>query len=510
VPFPLAVAGTAVLQELAQTYVVVAGGMPWPARSLAFAAFPSLLAASCELGAYGLSFLAALSSAWVSGLPAAVLPSPYRRFHAQRLALMAIPIVVLVGAATLRGGLRIAAVDARVASGETVVTRPLVIVQANVAQSLKHAHRAEGGDDPAAEILARHVRLTREALEDLRDHRQQPVAVLWPETMIPYPFLAPALADRFPAEWRSESNVITHLRSAVPPDLEDSARFLVGANYFFRRGDADHDRLFDYASADSLFFVDPSQAQGDPPEPDPSLPSWKPPWEVADASRHDKVVLVPGGEYMPGSSLWPALDRVRRLVGDIPEITPGDPDQPPFLLTTAPPSKPGRDPRRVLAGTVICFEIAFPARCRAWRREGATVLLNAGNYGWFGDTGMPAQVLALAKLRATELNVTVAIAGNTGPSAIVDPAGRVTAEVETGGHRQFVEGRCAGPLWSDSSYATTYSIVGDWPWLGLGVALVGWALLRRRNGGDTPVTDLSTPPSDAPETGAGGAAPPGK
>src|SRR5207244_1074312 len=144
-----------------------------------------------------------------------------------------------------------------------------------------------------------------------------------------------------------------------------------------------------------------------------------------------------------------------------PEITPGASDQPPFLLTMAPPAKPGLENRKVLAGTVICFEIAFPARCRAWRREGATVLLNAGNYGWFGDTGMPAQILALGRLRALELNVTVAIAGNTGPSAIIDPAGRVVAQVVRDGKTQFVEGSCEGPLWSDSGYATTYTIVGD-------------------------------------------------
>jgi apolipoprotein N-acyltransferase len=161
----------------------------------------------------------------------------------------------------------------------------------------------------------------------------------------------------------------------------------------------------------------------------------------------------------------------------------------------------------VLAGTVICFEIAFPARCRTWRREGATVLLNAGNYGWFGDTGMPAQVLALGKLRATELNVTVAIAGNTGPSAIIDPAGRVTSQVVRDGKSQFVEGWCEGPLWSDPGYATTYSIVGEWPWVVLGAGLVAWAFARRRRGGDTPMTDVSTPQKPLEPLDTGGVEP---
>jgi apolipoprotein N-acyltransferase len=504
IAFPLAVGATAVLQETFQAYVVVAGGMPWPARSLAFPAFGAISAASCELGAYGLSFFAAATSAWFSGLPAALRRSPYRRLLVERLAVAAIPLVLLGGAAWLRGALRVSAVDARIASGEALETRPLVIVQGNVAQSLKHAKPSPGREDPAAEVLATHVRLTRAALEDLRDHRRVPLAVLWPETMIPYPFLDPRLAAKFPDVWRSESNVITHLAGAVPEEMAGSVRYLVGANYYFRGKSGDPAQWFEHSSSDSLFFVDPSQASAEPPTPDPTLPTWTPPWEMPDVSRHDKVVLVPGGEYMPGASILPALDRVRSLVGDIPEITPGDPDQKPFLLAIAPPSKPGRENRRVLAGTVICFEIAFPARCRAWRREGATVLLNAGNYGWFGDTGMPAQVTALGRLRAQELGVTVAIAGNTGPSQILDPAGRVTAEVVRDGRTQFVEGWCAGPLWSDAGYETTYTIVGDWPWLVLGAGLVALALARGRSRGDRPVTDTSPPSSAPPDVATGG------
>lgn len=488
-PFPLAVALTAVLQEMAQAYLVVESGMPWPCRSLAFTAWESLTAASAQLGAYGLSFLAAMTSAWVSGLPTAVKPSPYRALHAARLVGAAIPIALLFGAAAFFGGLRVAAVDARIASGETITTRPLVIVQANVAQALKNARRAEGEENPSAAILSRHVRLTREALEWMRDHRTDALAVLWPETMIPYPFLDPALADRFPKTWESESNVVGHLKSAVPEGM--SSRFLVGVNHYFRGRTGDHDDLYDYDSHDSLFLFDADRAAETPPTPDPSVPTWIPPWE-AQNGRHDKVVLVPWGEYTPLGRVFPPLSKVREMVSSIPEITPGGDDQKPFLLGYGPPARPGLESRKVLAGTVICFEIAFPARCRAWRRAGATVLLNAGNYGWFGDTGMPAQVLALAKLRATELNVSVAIAGNTGPSAIVDPAGRVRAQVERDGRTQFVPGWCQGPLWADPGYVTTYAFVGDVPWLAGGVALVAWALVRGRpNGRDKTVTVVS-------------------
>ena len=475
VPFPLAVGVSAVLQEISQTVLVVHSGMPWPNRSLAFTAWPPLLCAACELGAYGLSFLAAVTSAWVSGLPAAIRPSPWRREHVRRLMAAAIPILLLLGAAAARGALRISSLDGRLASHEAFRTQDLVLVQGNVPQALKHAPRE------ADKILERHEQLSLEALEWFQNHRQVPLAVLWPETMVPYPFMEPALATRSPElweDWRSEWNVIWHVKHrASPPGFP--VRFLLGVNYWFRGRTGDHDHLYDYDSRDSLLYVDPASHVDEPQTPDPNDPAWLPVWQLPDG-RHDKVVLVPWGEYTPGGDALPFLRHGRDLVSVIPEITPGDWDQPPFRLAEGPPASPGLANRPVLAGTVICFELAFPARCRAWRQAGATVLLNAGNYGWFGDTGMPAQVTALARLRAVELAMTVAIAGNTGPTSIIDPAGRTLAEVEKGGKTQFVEGWCSGPLVCDPGYRTTYSLLGDYPWYLAAVLLFGWALFRAR------------------------------
>jgi apolipoprotein N-acyltransferase len=138
------------------------------------------------------------------------------------------------------------------------------------------------------------------------------------------------------------------------------------------------------------------------------------------------------------------------------------------------------------------------------------VLLNAGNYGWFGDTGMPAQVLAMAKLRAAELNVTFVVAGNTGPTAIVDPAGRVRTQVarEGDGKTQFVEGVISGPVWSDDGYTTTYTMVGDWPWGILGAGLFPWvALVGRRRARHRSVTGDSASAPDFDVNRPAGAAP---
>nr|MCH9684990.1 hypothetical protein [Deltaproteobacteria bacterium] len=48
------------------------------------------------------------------------------------------------------------------------------------------------------------------------------------------------------------------------------------------------------------------------------------------------------------------------------------------------------------------FELAFAKRCRELREQGAHVLLNPANYGWFGETTFRAQIRAVARLRSAE------------------------------------------------------------------------------------------------------------
>jgi len=490
VPWLLAVPVTAVLQEMSQTVVMGTTGMPWPCRSLAFAAWPSFVGAASMLGAYGLSFLAALVSAWAAGLPSLRLSDGFRVDRARRLIGTGVVVAALVGLAGLRGAARIAEVDARIASGAAVRTKPLVLVQGNVPQSLKNA-RTETRS--AEKIFEDHLRLTRDALLDLADHREEPLAVLWPETMIPWPFIDPALASKFPEMWESEFNVVSRIREVVPAGMP--ARFLLGVNHYFVGRAGPQAELFRHDTTDSLVHVDLDRVPPTLPIPDPTVPGWRPPWELSPG-RHDKVVLVPWGEFTPGGELLPPLRRLRDAISIIPEITPGDPAVKPFFLDYARPAWPGGRNREVLAGTIICFEIAFPARCRAWRAQGASVLLNAANYAWYGDTQMPAQVMALGKLRAAELAVAVAIAGNTGPTAILDPAGRVTAQVVAKGRTQFEEGAIAGPLVVDPDHRTLYSRVGDLPFLLAGALLLMVAMLRRRRGGVAPAAGPLAAPSE--------------
>jgi len=82
-------------------------------------------------------------------------------------------------------------------------------------------------------------------------------------------------------------------------------------------------------------------------------------------------------------------------------------------------------------GVLICYESSYPEGSRAFRREGADVLLNITNDAWYGREPLYARTTALWQhpahmvMRAIENRVGVARAANTGISLFVDPVGHV-------------------------------------------------------------------------------------
>jgi apolipoprotein N-acyltransferase len=80
---------------------------------------------------------------------------------------------------------------------------------------------------------------------------------------------------------------------------------------------------------------------------------------------------------------------------------------------------------------LICYESTYPEGARAFRREGADVLVNVTNDAWYGREPLYARTTALWQhpahmvMRAIENRMGVARAANTGISLFVDPVGRV-------------------------------------------------------------------------------------
>jgi apolipoprotein N-acyltransferase len=136
--------------------------------------------------------------------------------------------------------------------------------------------------------------------------------------------------------------------------------------------------------------------------------------------RHDKVRLVPFGEFLPFPAILEPLG-IRQLARLPQGFSEGAADR----LVVAPGL-----PR--FAG-FICYEAVFP---RSFPREQVPELLvNVTNDAWFGTSGGPHQHLVQARFRAIEQGVPMIRAANTGISAMIDATGRIKAHLalfETG------------------------------------------------------------------------------
>ncbi len=127
---------------------------------------------------------------------------------------------------------------------------------------------------------------------------------------------------------------------------------------------------------------------------------------------YDKQLLVPFAEYDPwiSKSLAP-------LIGELARDEPFTHGTAPMVLRTGP----------LPLAAPVCFEISYPEAVRAFRTGGAQLLVNLSNDAWFGRVGFPEIHLGQAIFRAVEMRSWVVRGANTGISAVIDPAGRVTA-----------------------------------------------------------------------------------
>jgi len=131
----------------------------------------------------------------------------------------------------------------------------------------------------------------------------------------------------------------------------------------------------------------------------------------AFVGRYDKMHLVPFGEYVPFKKLFFFAGD---LLGEVGSFDAGT-------------HRTGLSTGGHNYGTFICYESIFGDEVRHLSAEGADVLVNISNDGWYGDTSAPWQHLNMARMRAIENHRWVLRSTNTGVTAAIDPYGRVTA-----------------------------------------------------------------------------------
>ncbi len=155
-------------------------------------------------------------------------------------------------------------------------------------------------------------------------------------------------------------------------------------------------------------------------------------------SRYDKVNLVPFGEFVP----WP-FDFAKKISTEVGDFAAGKR----VVVTPVGQHK---------MGVFICYESVFPNFVRNFAANGAEVLFNISNDGWFGKSAARWQHLAIVRMRAAENRRWILRSTNDGITATIDPAGRLRGTLP-----MFVEGV------SDTGFTyihekTIYTRFGDW------------------------------------------------
>jgi len=258
--------------------------------------------------------------------------------------------------------------------------------------------------------------------------RKQPGLIIWPEVPAPFSMQDPAFAARM-----------------VRIAKESGSDFLVGVVDWQKNTSADtHAQWSAYNSA---IMLDPAGRR---------------------IYAYYKVHLVPFGEYVP-LRRW--LTFAGRLTADISDFTQGTSysvGSIPMIPTYVPSAGPK-------FGTFICYEAIFPNEVRHFAANGAELLINLSNDGWFGRSAAPAQHLMMSRVRAIESRRWMLRDTNNGFTVSVDPYGRIVARLPTD-----IRGELEAP-YDFRSDITPYVRFGDWLcWLCLIASICILALATAR------------------------------
>lgn len=182
------------------------------------------------------------------------------------------------------------------------------------------------------------------------------------------------------------------------------------------------------------------------------------------AGRYDKIHLVPFGEYIPFQNL---LTFAHKLTGRVGLFSRGT-QRNAFLLDT----QTGGSHRY---GIFICYEAVFADEVRHFARNGAEVLVNISDDGWYGDSSAPWQHLNMARMRAIENRRWLLRDTNSGVTASIDPYGRVRESIP----RHQVDALPAEFAFRDGiTFYTAHGDVFAWLCAILALVIVGLSLGR--------------------------------
>ena len=323
----------------------------------------------------------------------------------------------------------------------------VLLVQPGIEQEVKSF-----GADPVRDLFGDAVDLTREGLEESRLRGEPlPDLILWGETMLP---ITVAGNDVLPAIQRGARRP-PWTRQAISADMLVGEAHLARALYqgvLFGQADKIHPNLVPMFREELGARFEAALAGEAVVPPGSSFLAGVPEYAVRDGQIRrlnsvaiwnaegkrgptaSKVHLVPGGETLMGLHRFDfILDLMMAAGGYIPDFVPApEAGVLPFV---------GRDGREWRVGASVCFDNSFDSPYTVpLRRERLDFHVVASNEAWYKDSPEMAHMVAFSRLIAIETGRSVVRATNSGIGCVIDPSGRIQAEVMQGHRRRMVRG----------------------------------------------------------------------
>jgi apolipoprotein N-acyltransferase len=277
----------------------------------------------------------------------------------------------------------------------TVANVKLRIMQPNLQQDVKFNYAAK------AEVMQKYLTLSDRASGPQSTGVRDASILIWPESAFPFFLTREADAMAQIADLLPKGTVLI-TGSVRAPDLPAGTRITRAYN--------------------SIYVID---------------------HDGSVLSVYDKLHLVPFGEFLPFQDWMEKLGFVQ-----LTKVQGG------FIPGTRRRTMEIPNAPRVLP--LICYEAIFPGNV-ASRDDRPGWIVNLTNDGWFGISTGPYQHLQQSRVRAIEEGLPVVRAANTGVSAVIDPLGRIVAQLGLG-----IEGVLDSSLPS-AIPPTVYARIGDIP-----------------------------------------------
>lgn len=253
---------------------------------------------------------------------------------------------------------------------QLVETAKLRIMQPNIAQDARFNYSAK------ADVMKKYLELSDRATSPQSHGIADATILIWPESAFPFFLSREADAMAQIADLLPKGTVL--VTGAVrPPDVPPGTRITRAYN--------------------SIYVID---------------------HEGTIQSVYDKNHLVPFGEYLPFQDWMEKIGFVQ-----LTKVQGG------FIAGDRRRSMEIAGAPRMLP--LVCYEAIFPGEVSS-RDDRAGWIVNLTNDGWFGISTGPYQHLQQSRVRAIEEGLPLVRAANTGISAVIDPVGRITAQLGLG------------------------------------------------------------------------------